>query len=56
MICVECHTQLIASARAALSVLADSDATPSDRQTAADVLEEDARWLARPVGSRESRS
>jgi len=55
-VCPECHAQLVTSARAALAVLADREANPTDRTIAADVLAEDARWLAHPVIGQECQS
>ena len=56
MICPGCHSRVLASARAALAVLADSHATPTDRDIAADVLTDDAYWLGQPITERDRRS
>jgi hypothetical protein len=49
VVCPECRAILIASARAALCVLADDRTDMSERNIAADVLSEAARALRLPT-------
>jgi len=47
-LCPECRVELVASARAALSVLADNHSTQTDRTVAAGVLIDRAQLLRLP--------
>jgi len=51
-LCPECRVELVASARAALSVLADERATQADRTVAASVLIDRAELLRLPTTGR----
>jgi len=48
-LCPDCRVQLVASARAAISVLADERATQTDRTVAANVLVDRAELLRLPT-------
>jgi hypothetical protein len=52
VVCPQCRAELIASARAALSVLADDQANASERSVAGDVLSEAADTLRLPTSGR----
>jgi hypothetical protein len=51
-VCPRCRAAVIASARAALSVLADNSANASERNVAGDVLTEAAQTLRLPTSGR----
>ena len=52
VVCPQCRAELIASSRAALSVLADDRADASERNVAGDVLSEAADTLRLPTSGR----